>query len=48
MNAFKEDIIKEFDRIKKSLESNQPLSVEDLKIVLLKELIEEDLHESKQ
>ena len=48
MNIFQDDIKKEFDRIKKSMESGQPLTIEDLKIILLAELNEEDLHESKQ
>jgi hypothetical protein len=48
MNTFKDDIIKEFDRIKKAIENGHPLTVEDLKIILLNELNEEDLHESKQ
>ena len=47
MNIFKDDVNKEFDRIKKSMESGQPLTFEDLKIILLAELNEEDLHESK-
>ncbi len=48
MNLFQDDIVKEYDRIKKSLENGQPLSPEDLKIILLAQLNEEDLHESKQ
>lgn len=47
MNLFQDDINKEFDRIKNSLASGQPLSMEDLKIILLAELNEEDSHESK-
>lgn len=47
MNIFQDDINKEFDRIKNTLASGQPLSLEDLKIILLAELNEEDLHESK-
>lgn len=48
MNIFQDDVNKEFDRIKKSLSEGQPLTLEDLKIILLAELNEEDLHESKQ
>lgn len=47
MNMFKEDMNKEFERIKTSLENGQPLTYDDLKIILLGELNEEDLHESK-
>jgi hypothetical protein len=48
MNIFQDDIIKEFDRIKKMLSEGNPLTEKDLKILLLAELNEEDLHESKQ
>lgn len=48
MNLFHEDIQKEFTRIKKLIESGSQLSMEDLKIILLAELTEEDLHEIKQ
>ncbi len=48
MNLFQDDVSKEYERIKKSLENGQPLSSEDLKIILLAQLNEEDLHESKQ
>lgn len=48
MNIFQDDVKKEYERIKKSLESGQPLSTEDLKIILLAQLNEEDLHESNQ
>lgn len=48
MNLFQDDIVKEFERIRKSLENGQSLSPEDLKIILLAQLSEEDLHESKQ
>ena len=47
MNIFQDDINKEFLRIKSTLDSGKPLSLEDLKIILLAELNEEDLHESK-
>jgi hypothetical protein len=47
MNMFKDDINKEFERIKTSMENGQPLTYEDLKIILLNELNEEDLHEGK-
>ena len=48
MNIFQDEINKEFERIKAMLSSGQPLTMEDLKIILLAELNEEDLHESKQ
>lgn len=48
MNLFQDDINREFDRIKKTLSEGNPLTLEDLKILLLSELNEEDLHESKQ
>ncbi len=48
MNLLQDDLHKEFNRIKTMLESGQPLTDEDLKIILLAELNEEDLHESKQ
>ena len=47
MNIFQDDINKEFERIKKTLDNGKPLSLEDLKIILLAELNEEDLHENK-
>ncbi len=47
MNIFQDDINKEFIRIKNTLEKGKPLTLEDLKILLLAELNEEDLHESK-
>ena len=47
MNIFQDDVNKEFDRIKKSMGEGHPLTLEDLKIILLAELNEEDLHESK-
>ena len=48
MNIFQDDVNKEYERIKKSLNEGQPLTLDDLKIILLAELNEEDLHESKQ
>jgi hypothetical protein len=48
MNIFQDDIKKEFDRIKNLISNGLPLTTEDLKIILLAELNEEDLHESKQ
>ncbi|MBY0412689.1 MAG: hypothetical protein K2Q18_00920 [Bdellovibrionales bacterium] len=48
MNIFLDDIAKEFDRIKGLLSTGQPLSPEDLKIIILAEINEEDLHESKK
>lgn len=47
MNLFQDDITKEFDRIQNAIASGQPLTVEDMKIILLSALNEEDLHESK-
>lgn len=47
MNLFQDDINKEFERIKNTLASGQPLTLEDFKIILLAELNEEDSHESK-
>jgi hypothetical protein len=47
MNMFKDDMDKEFSRIKTSMENGQPLTYDDLKLILLSELNEEDLHESK-
>lgn len=47
MNIFQDDINNEYERIKKSLSEGQPLTLEDLKVILLAELNEEDLHESK-
>lgn len=48
MNIFQDEINKEFEKIKKTLSEGHPLTIEDLKIILLAELSEEDLHESKQ
>lgn len=48
MNIFQDDINKEFDRIKQIISNGQPLTQEDLKIILLAELHEEDQNESKQ
>ncbi|TDP53869.1 hypothetical protein C8D79_1147 [Bacteriovorax stolpii] len=48
MNLLQDDLHREFNRIKLMLENGQPLTDEDLKIILLAELNEEDLHESKQ
>ena len=47
MNIFQDEINKEFERIKSTLDDGKPLSLQDLKIILLAELNEEDLHESK-
>ena len=47
MNLFQDDINKEFDRIQNAITNGQPISVEDMKIILLATLNEEDLHESK-
>jgi hypothetical protein len=48
MNIFQDEMTKEFERIKQLQASGLPLTLEDLKIILLAELNEEDLHESKQ
>lgn len=48
MNLLQDDLTKEFNRIKEMLGNGQPLTEEDIKIILLGELNEEDLHESKQ
>lgn len=47
MNIFQEDIKKEFERINLIIDKNKPLSLEDLKIILLAELSEENFHEGK-
>jgi hypothetical protein len=47
MDMFKEDVNREFSRIKEKLEKTNPLNEEDLKIILLSLLAEEDLHEGK-
>lgn len=48
MSKFVTEINEEINKIKQKLDQAQPLSQEDLKIILLRELNEEDLHESKQ
>lgn len=45
MNLFQDEMKKEFDRIKKDLESNKPMAIEDLKIIFLAEVLGEDDHE---
>lgn len=47
MNLLQDDINKEFDRIQRAISSGQPITVEDMKIILLASLSEEDSHESK-
>lgn len=47
MNILKNDLDREFLRIKEKLENGSALSEEDLKVILLSTLHEEDLHESK-
>ena len=47
MNIFQDDITREFVRIKELLASGQPLTSEDLKIIVLAEMMMEDSHESK-
>ena len=46
MNLFQDDITKEFNRIQKAIADGQPITAEDMKIILLSTLNEEDLHES--
>lgn len=48
MSKMNEEINGEIGKIKTKLDQSQPLSIEDLKTILLRELSEEDLHESKQ
>ncbi len=48
MDMLKEDLNREFARIKDKIEKAIALTEEDLKIILLSKLSEEDLHESKQ
>lgn len=48
MNILKEDLDREFVRIKDKIEKAMALTEDDLKIILLNTLHEEDLHESNQ
>lgn len=48
MDILKDDLNREFLRIKNKLEKGDALNEEDLKVILLSTLHEEDLHESKQ
>lgn len=48
MNLFKDEIEQELSRIKTNIDANQPMTFEDLKLILLEQLSEEDLHESNQ
>jgi hypothetical protein len=48
MNIFQDEINKEIERIKKIPTEGGPLSLEDIKLILLAELNMEDFHESKQ
>lgn len=47
MNMLKDDLDREFLRIKDKLDNGATLSEDDLKVILLSSLHEEDLHESK-
>lgn len=47
MDILKDDLNREFLRIKEKLEKGTDLNDEDLKVILLSTLHEEDLHESK-
>lgn len=46
MSSFQEEIKSEFERIKTNLDNNKPLSAEDLKIILLTELLKESSHDN--
>ena len=46
MSSFQEEIKLEFERIKTKLENDKPLSSEDLKIILLTELLQESAHDN--
>lgn len=48
MSKISEEINTELGKIKSKIEKGNQLTPEDLKIILLCELNEEDLHESKQ
>lgn len=48
MDILKDELSREFLRIKDKLEKGTALNEEDLKVILLSTLHEEDLHESKQ
>ena len=48
MSKLTEDLNNELIRLKDKIDQGQSLSFEDLKVILLRELNEEDLHESKQ
>lgn len=48
MDILKDDLNREFLRIKDKLEKGTTLNEEDLKVILLSTLHEEDLHESNQ
>ncbi len=45
MNSINDDLKKEFDRIKKILDNGELLNLEDLKVILIAQLAEEELHE---
>lgn len=46
MDILKDDFNREFLKIKEKIEKASDLSDDDLKVILLSELNEEDLHES--
>ncbi len=48
MDILKDDFNRELNRINDKIQNNSKLDEEDVKIILLSELSEEDLHESKQ
>lgn len=48
MSKLNADLNSELSRLKAKIDQGQQLDVEDLKIILLRELCEEDLNESKQ
>lgn len=45
MNLFQDEMKNEFERIKKDIESNKPLVIDDLKIIFLAEVLGEEDHE---
>ncbi|NOT79445.1 MAG: hypothetical protein HOP07_10675 [Bacteriovoracaceae bacterium] len=48
MNTLNEDLIKEYERIKKLMTNGESLKIDDLKILLLAQLAEEDSNERHQ
>ncbi len=48
MSNFQEELNKEFERIKKSLEKGEALTATDMKIILIAKLSEEEMNERNQ